>query len=52
MKARVDFVFSAIDMEKDAIRSLEELYASHGLPVVSNNSAHRWTADVPMIMRR
>jgi aspartate-semialdehyde dehydrogenase len=46
----VDFVFSAIEMEKDAIRSLEELYASSGMPVVSNNSAHRWTADVPMIL--
>lgn len=50
IKSHVDFVFSAIDMEKDAIRALEELYASHGVPVVSNNSAHRWTADVPMIM--
>ena len=50
IKSQVDFVFSAMDMEKDAIRALEELYASNGIPVVSNNSAHRWTADVPMIM--
>src|SRR3989338_6339223 len=50
MKNHVDFAFSAIDMEKDAIRSLEELYASSGMPVVSNNSAHRWTTDVPMIL--
>jgi len=50
IKSRVDFVFSAMDMEKEAIRALEERYASMGLPVVSNNSAHRWTPDVPMIM--
>lgn len=50
MKADVDFVFSAIDMSKEETRALEELYASHGIPVVSNNSAHRWTQDVPMIM--
>ncbi|MDO8522632.1 MAG: aspartate-semialdehyde dehydrogenase [bacterium] len=50
MKNHVDFVFSAMDMEKDAVRSLEELYALMGMPVVSNNSAHRWTADVPMIL--
>ncbi|MDO8552979.1 MAG: aspartate-semialdehyde dehydrogenase [bacterium] len=46
----VDFVFSAIEMDKHAIQTLEELYASRGVPVVSNNSAHRWTADVPMIL--
>lgn len=50
IKERVDFVFSAVDMTKDEIRALEELYASNDVPVVSNNSAHRWTADVPMIM--
>ena len=47
-KAR--FVFSAIDAEKEFIKKIEEAYASRGLPVVSNNSAHRWTEDVPMIM--
>jgi len=50
IQAHVDFVFSAMDMEKEDIRALEELYASRGVPVVSNNSAHRWTPDVPMIM--
>jgi len=50
IKSHVDLVFSAIDMEKDQIRAIEELYASQGLPVISNNSAHRWTADIPMIM--
>lgn len=43
-------VFSAIDAEKDFITQTEEAYATKGLPVVSNNSAHRWTEDVPMIM--
>lgn len=46
----VDFVFSAIDMEKEQIRALEQSYAAAGIPVVSNNSAHRWTPDVPMIL--
>ncbi len=46
----VDFVFCAVDMPKDEIRALEELYAKHECPVVSNNSAHRWTPDVPMII--
>ena len=46
----VDFVFCAVDMKKDDIRALEELYAKHECPVVSNNSAHRWTPDVPMII--
>ena len=50
IQKEVDFVFSAIDMGKDEIRALEELYASNDIPVVSNNSAHRWTEDVPMIM--
>ena len=45
-----DFVFSAMDMEKQKIREIEETYASRGIPVVSNNSAHRWTEDVPMII--
>ena len=46
----VDFVFSAVDMKKDEIRALEEAYAKFECPVVSNNSAHRWTADVPMVI--
>ena len=46
----VDFVCSAVEMEKDAIRELEEAYAKLETPVVSNNSAHRWTPDVPMII--
>ncbi len=50
MKNEVDFVFSAVDLSKEETRALEELYASNGIPVVSNNSAHRWTKDVPMIM--
>ncbi len=47
---QVDLVFCALDLEKDKIRSLEESYASRGVVVVSNNSAHRWTSDVPMII--
>ena len=46
----VDFVFSAVDMKKDEIKALEEAYAKSECPVVSNNSAHRWTPDVPMII--
>ena len=46
----VDFVFSAVDMKKEEIRALEEAYARHECPVISNNSAHRWTADVPMVI--
>ena len=46
----VDFVFCAVDMKKDEIRALEERYAKAECPVVSNNSAHRWTDDVPMIV--
>ena len=45
-----DFVFSALDMDKQKIMEIEEAYASRGIPVVSNNSAHRWTEDVPMII--
>jgi len=48
--AQVDFVFSAVDMKKDEIRALEERYAKLECPVVSNNSAHRWTEDVPMVV--
>ncbi|KKR25829.1 MAG: aspartate-semialdehyde dehydrogenase, aspartate-semialdehyde dehydrogenase [Candidatus Peregrinibacteria bacterium GW2011_GWE2_39_6] len=46
----VDFVFSAIDLDASAIFELEDQYAAAGIPVVSNNSAHRWTPDVPMII--
>jgi aspartate-semialdehyde dehydrogenase len=46
----VDFVFSALDLEKEEIRRIEEAYAAADVPVVSNNSAHRWTEDVPMII--
>ena len=48
--ADVDFVFSAVDMTKDEIRAIEEAYAKTETPVVSNNSAHRWTPDVPMVV--
>ena len=48
--ADVDFVFSAVDMTKDEIRAIEEAYAKAEVPVVSNNSAHRWTPDVPMMI--
>ena len=48
--AKADFVFCAVDMPKDQIRALEEAYAKAECPVVSNNSAHRGTADVPMII--
>ncbi|KKQ21402.1 MAG: Aspartate-semialdehyde dehydrogenase (Non-peptidoglycan organisms) [Parcubacteria group bacterium GW2011_GWC1_36_9] len=47
---KCSFVFSAIEADKDFIKKIEESYAERGLPVVSNNSAHRWTKDVPMIM--
>lgn len=46
----VDFVFCAVDMKKEEIRALEEEYAKHECPVVSNNSAHRFTPDVPMVV--
>ncbi len=48
--ASVDFVFSAVDMTKDEIRAIEEAYARTETPVVSNNGAHRWTPDVPMVI--
>ena len=48
--ACVDFVFSAVDMSKDEIKAIEEAYARTETPVVSNNSAHRWTPDVPMVV--
>ncbi|OUP51243.1 aspartate-semialdehyde dehydrogenase [Lachnoclostridium sp. An181] len=46
----VDFVFSAVDMTKEEIRAIEDAYAKTETPVVSNNSAHRWTPDVPMVI--
>ena len=46
----VDFVFSAVDMSKEEIKVIEEAYAKTETPVVSNNSAHRWTPDVPMVV--
>ena len=48
--AEVDFVFSAVDMTKEEIKKIEEDYAKTETPVVSNNSAHRWTPDVPMVV--
>ncbi len=48
--AMVDFVFCAVDMKKDEIRALEETYAKAECPVISNNSAHRFTPDVPMVV--
>jgi aspartate-semialdehyde dehydrogenase len=48
--ANVDFVFCAVNMKKDEIKALEEKYAKHECPVISNNSAHRFTDDVPMII--
>ena len=46
----VDFVFSAVNLPKEEIKKIEEAYAKSEIPVVSNNSAHRWTPDVPMII--
>lgn len=48
--ATVDFVFSAVDMTKEEIKAIEEAYAKTETPVISNNSAHRWTKDVPMVV--
>lgn len=48
--AKIDFVFCAVDMKKDEIKALEEAYAKAECPVISNNSANRWTKDVPMII--
>jgi len=48
--SEVDFVFSAVDMTKEEIKAIEEAYAKTETPVVSNNSAHRWTPDVPMVI--
>ncbi|MDR2552664.1 MAG: aspartate-semialdehyde dehydrogenase [Treponema sp.] len=49
-RGRCAFVFSALEMGKEEIQKLEEAYAASGVPVVSNASAHRWTADVPMLI--
>ena len=46
----VDFVFCAVSMTKDETKALEERYAKAEIPVVSNNSANRWTPDVPMVI--
>ena len=50
VSGEVDFVFSAVDMTKDEIKAFEDAYAKTETPVVSNNSAHRWTPDVPMVV--
>lgn len=50
MAQLVSFVFCAVDMKKEEIKALEEAYAKHEIPVVSNNSANRWTPDVPMVI--
>ncbi|MDY6874715.1 MAG: aspartate-semialdehyde dehydrogenase [Chloroflexota bacterium] len=49
-RTQCDLVFSAVEMEKQAVRALEERYAASGIPVISNNSAHRHTKDVPMLI--
>lgn len=48
--SKVDFCFCAVNMKKDEIRALEEKYAKAECPIVSNNSAHRFTEDVPMVI--
>lgn len=50
MKAAADFVFCAVNMEKGEVLAMEEAYAKAELPVISNNSANRWTPDVPMVV--
>jgi len=50
VKAIADFVFCAVDMSKEETKKLEEAYARAELPVISNNSANRWTSDVPMVI--
>lgn len=46
----VEVTFCALDLDKPTIRAIEEAYAQRGVAVISNNSAHRWTEDVPMII--
>ena len=48
--SKVDFVFCAVNMKKDEIKALEQLYAQKECPVISNNSANRFTSDVPMVI--
>ncbi len=50
ISSEVDFVFSAVDMKKNEIKEIEERYAKAETPVISNNSAHRWTDDVPVVI--
>lgn len=50
ISSMVDFCFCAVDMKKDEIKALEEAYAKAECPIVSNNSAHRFTPDVPMVV--
>ena len=50
--SKVDFVFCAVNMPKDQIKAIEERYAKAEVPVVSNNSANRWTPDVPMVVQK
>lgn len=50
VKSKADMVFCAVDMKKDEIKALEEAYAKAEIPVISNNSANRWTSDVPMVI--
>lgn len=50
VSSEVDFLFSCVEMSKDEIKTIEEAYAKTETPVVSNNSAHRWTPDVPMVV--
>ncbi len=50
ISSKVDFVFCAVEMDKEEVKKLEEAYAKTETPVVSNNSAHRWTLDVPMVI--
>ncbi len=50
ISGKADFVFCAVNMKKDDVSALEEAYAKCGIPVVSNNSAHRFTPDVPMVI--
>ena len=50
MKALCDFVFCAVDLKKEETKALEEAYAKAEIPVISNNSANRWTSDVPMVI--
>lgn len=50
ISGQVDLVFSAMSLDKERVKAVEAAYAAAGVPVVSNNSAHRWTVDVPMLI--